>query len=285
MPNLIWKDLTISNQVGLNMYCDHFFADKMAPNIIYIQTPVGSIKDFKRSYEPLANSGCNIFAIDFTGIGKSEGSVLDFSLQSTIDDLNCCVAYIKENFHGKIHMYGGTGIGGIIGENFASQSTSLASFSQYGIGIHNVVPMKNAPPLFLLQMAYGMAKFWARIFPKFKMTMNAPKYKGYHAELDDSFYEITKQNNLDIFKVNIHIAVALFALFLDKNCFVKHLPQCPTLVFIVKHDRYFPLAYFEKYFTMLQCEKKQFLIDDVHNSHYFHADEICEQVKKWVLEH
>ncbi|PKM52113.1 MAG: alpha/beta hydrolase [Firmicutes bacterium HGW-Firmicutes-7] len=280
-----WKEIYIPNKKGTNLFCNHYYNDKDAPNIIYIQTPIGSVKSFlKKAYEPLAQYGFNIFAVDFSGIGKSMGNITDFSRQGTVDDLDCCVEYICERFTGDIHLYAGTGTGGIFGEYYASTTDKIRSFAQYGVGIYGDVSIIRYPK-WITKMFYILLKGIAKVMPRLRIFFPLPKYSGYHAELDNTFYEMALQEYPDLFKQDIHLMIALLGMFLDKESALKLLPQCPTLVFETLHDRYFSKEYFRKYYDILTCEKKLYSINDIHNSYYFHSDEICKEVAKWFIAH
>lgn len=281
-----WNKIIIPNKKGQQLFCRHYFTSIDAPNILYIQTPLplASVEGFmKNAYEPLSKYGFNIFAVDLAGIGKSEGSVRDFTPDSVISDLDSCVDYIKESYNGKVFLFGGTGIGGVWGQYYASYSDRLDAFAQYGVGIYeDLSPL--GLPLWVAKLSYNMLKLISKIAHGLCLDMKPPKYNGKNKEMDDHFYEMASLENPQMFKPNISWMVALFEIFVGKNSYLKDTPKCPVLVFEVLSDRYFPADYFKRHYDRLIVHKKLYSIDDIHNSYYFRADEVCEQVAKWFLD-
>ncbi|SHK43304.1 serine aminopeptidase domain-containing protein [Paramaledivibacter caminithermalis] len=280
----IWIEISISNHKGQQLFCRHYFTSIDAPNVLYIQTPLGSVGGFtKKAYEPLSKYGFNIFAVDLAGIGKSEGSVSEFTANGVLSDLDSCINYIEENFNGKVFLFGGTGIGGIWGQYYASYSNRLDGFAQFAVGIYeDLSPLGLS--LWAAKTVYNMMKLLKKIAPNLCINMKPPEYYGKNKEQDDYFYEMSLLENPHMFKPNINWMTALMEIFLGKNSYLKDTPKCPVLVFQTLSDRYFPAEYFEHYYDRLTCHKKLYSIDDVHNSYYFRADEVCEQVAKWFLE-
>lgn len=278
-----WRNIEIQSK-GYMLYCDHYFDSNASDSIIYIQTPIGSVDSvFKIAYRHLELKGFNIFAIDLGGIGQSGGDVKNFGLASILTDLNNVVQYIKENYNDNIHLFGGTGIGGIIGQHYASQSNDLISFAQYGVGIFDDVSNLNYPKS-LLKSIMGLLSFLSFFFPNLRIKSNPPTYHGYNKVADDAIYDKMLQMDPHIFKMNIHIVNVLFKLLLSKESCLMNYPKMPTLFFKTTHDRYFPKAYFDAYKTHLTCQNKMIIIDDVHNSHYIHAKIISDEVGNWFKE-
>lgn len=283
--NLAWKNILIENQKKQKLFCRHYFKSNESPNILYIQTPITSVSGLiEKAYEPLANYDFNIFAVDLSGIGKSEGVLREFTTKSIISDLDCCVNYIKQNLEGKLFFYAGTGIGGIIGQYYATYSNDIDAFAQYGVGIfQDLSPMRI--PLWIAKVGYMMIKLFKKISPNLSIPLNPPKYSGKNKELDDNIYQMMLQDNPKIFHANINWMSTLMEIFIDKDSYLKRQPNCPTLVFQTLSDRYFPASYFEHYFDSLKCDKKIHVINDIHNSYYYRSDECCAQVANWFLAH
>lgn len=279
-----WREGSIPNRRGQQLFCRHYFTSVEAPNILYIQTPLSSVGGMtKKAYEPLAKYGFNIFAVDLAGIGQSEGCINVFTASGIISDLDSCVDYIKENHGGKLYLYGGTGIGGIVGQYYASYSNRLDAFAQFGAGIYkDLSPM--GLPLWLGQLCYGMVKLLRKVAPNLSLKMKPPKYSGKNKEMDDRFYEMALAENPDLFKANMNWLAVLMDIFLSKDSFLQKEPTCPILVFQTLSDRYFPADYFKGYYDSLTHPKRLYTIDDIHNSYYYRSDEICEQVAKWFLD-
>jgi len=282
----IWNEILIPNKKGQKLFCRHYFTSIDAPNVLYIQTPLplASVEGImKKAYEPLSKYGFNIFAVDLAGIGKSEGSVRDFTAYGVISDLDSCIDYIKENFNGKVFLFGGTGIGGIWGQYYVSYSDRLDAFAQFAVGIYeDLSPL--GIPLWAAKMGYNILKLLRKIAPNLCINLEPPEYHGKNKKQDDDFYEMALLENPQMFKPNINWIVALLEIFIGKNSYLKDIPKCPVLVFQTLSDRYFPADYFKRYYNRLTCHKKLYSIDDIHNSYYFRADEMCEQVAKWFLD-
>lgn len=280
----MWNEISIPSKKGQQLFCRHYFISIDAPNILYIQTPVASVAGLaKKAYEPLSKYGFNIFAVDLSGIGNSEGSINEFTALGVISDLDSCVDYVKENFSGKLFFFGGTGIGGIMGQYYASYSNRLDAFAQYGVGIYeDLSPI--GLPLCIGKMACLMLKLLKKISPSLYFNMTPPKYYGKNKEQDDRLYEMALLENPQMFKANINWLAAFMEILIGKNSYIKGDPKCPVLVFQTLSDRYFSADYFKRYYDKLACSKKLYVIDDIHNSYYFRADEICEQVAKWFLD-
>lgn len=279
-----FKAIYISNNKGHKIFIDQCFKEENSCNLIFCCTPIDSVVKMKKCYQPFITYGFNIYAIDFTGIGKSEGDITEFSGNSVIEDFNSCIKYIKNKSNKPIFLFGDTGIGGIFAQYFISTTTEIKAFAQYGVGIHgDVSPLKYSTNM--VKMIYPVIKLMANIFSRMKVTMSIPKYNGFNAELDNQFYEDLIKANPTVFKTNIKIIKTLLSFFLEENSSLKIKHQIPTLVFKTTHDRYFHSDYFDKYYNNLICEKKLFTIDDVHNSYYFYADLLAKEVSDWFVSH
>lgn len=279
----MWTEITIRNQCGENMYCRHFFNDLAAANILYLQTPLVSVSGMLQAvYEPLITHPFNVYAIDLAGIGKSTGNISEFSLDKMVSDINCAIDYINTKSNAPVFIYASTGIGGICGQYFVSGSSRVAGFAQFGVGIFgDLSPMKF--PLVIARLCYKLVKLAAQVVPNFSIKLMPPKYTGIGKEKDDNFYQIMLKEYPNLFLANINWVLAFLGMFLGEKSSLQVPPQCPTLVIKTLHDRYFPTAYFDAYFNNLTCKKKLYTIDSVHNSYYFNAKEICEEVAQWFL--
>lgn len=281
----MWKEIFIKNKSEQNLYCRYFESNPKNPNIIYLQTPVISVSGIsEKIYEPLANFGYNIYAIDFTGIGKSEGNINTFSVEQIISDINSIIDYIEKNSEREIFLYASTGIGGICGQYFVSRENRIKAFAQYGVGIFEDLSIMKMP-LWAGKTLFKIVKIVSKVFPNLKVKMNPPKYNGKNKKLDDDIYKELLKENPKLFFANIKWIETLMQMFLDKESSLKNPPKCPSLVFKTLHDRYFKESYIDKYYESLKCEKKMYVIDDIHNSYYLYAQEICKEVSEWFLLH
>lgn len=280
----MWKELQIKNKDGNKLYVDHYFNSENAPNIIYLQTPVTSVIEYKMCYEPLTRYGFNIFALDLSGIGKSEGNINDFSMTTMECDVDACMDYIKCNFSNVIHIYGGTGTGGAIAQYYVSHKNYVASFAQFGVAIFNDLSHMGINTN-MLKVLYPILKGIRKVKPNATFKLSLPKYTGKNAEKENQLYADLMKSHPGIFNMKISLLTSYLGIFLEKNSCIKNLPKCPTLVFEALHDRYYPIKYYRDYYDSLICEKKIHSIDDVHNSYVFHADEVCSVIADWFLQH
>lgn len=277
----MWTETTILNQYREKLYCRCFFAGPTLSNILYLQTPLVSVSGMLQTvYEPFATQNFNVYAIDLSGIGKSTGNISNFSLDMMVSDINCAIDYIRSKSGAPIFLYASTGIGGICGQYFVSQSNRITAFAQFGVGIfRDLSPMKF--PLVIAQVGYKLMKFLAPIAPSFSIKLPPPKYMGIGKEIDDDFYQSISKEYPNFFSANINWVLALLEMFVSPKSSLQKPPQCPTLVIKTLHDRFFPPAYFDDYFNSLTCKKKLYTINGVHNSYYYNAKEICVEVSIW----
>ena len=165
-------------------------------NIIVTHTPIVTTLEMQKAYEPLADYDVNIFAFDFSGTGKSGGNAKGFSRKSLVNDLDCVVAYIESNYSSNIHLYGNTGIGGMLAQYYATTSTKIISFAQFAcINYKDTAGGLNGFP-------YPIAKALCpvlKILPNTRISLDLPKHKGYRHEEDSKFYEQLKRKNIPMF--------------------------------------------------------------------------------------
>ncbi|SET61197.1 Lysophospholipase, alpha-beta hydrolase superfamily [Natronincola peptidivorans] len=278
---MIEKNIFIEKQDGKKIFVNIFEKDKKAPNVIYIQTPIASVVELKECYYHLSKYGLNVFALDLSGIGKSEGAVKDFDIKTIGEDIDACVEYIKREYNDVIHLFGGTGTGGILAQHYISGDNSLKSFAQFGLAIHkDISPMIN--PI-VGKAIYLVTPVIKKVIPNLNIKMKPNKFSGKNADKENQWYkEVTKKGIMDI---NISVLHTLLKIFISDTSNLKEKPSCPVLVFAPKHDRYFPMSYMEKYYNWLKEPKKIHVIDDAHLSFIWHSEEICEAASKWFLQH
>ncbi|WP_099191786.1 alpha/beta fold hydrolase [Tepidibacter mesophilus] len=280
----MWKELFINNKNGSTLFVDHYYYSDNAPNIIYIQTPVTSVIEYKMCYEPLAKYGYNIFALDLSGIGKSGGNINEFSIKTMEFDIDACIDYIRDNFSNRIHIYGGSGTGGALAQFYVSHKNCIASFAQYGVAIHNDLSHMGISAG-LIKILYPFLKLIQKISPDASFKLSLPKYTGKNAQLENQYYENFMKSHPDIFNMKISLLLSYLRMFLEKDSCIQNSIKCPTLVFEALHDRYYPAKYYRNYYNSLTCEKKLYSIDDVHSSFVFHAEEVCSVVADWFSQH
>lgn len=256
-----------------------------APNIIFIMTPIVSVKDklAKSFMEGLYGNGCNVFALDFLGIGESEGDVSDITFKTMKSTLLSLIEYIQEHFNDEIHFYGATGTGGIIGQSLCSDievNKNIKTFSQFGVGISNDLSIMGNSRV--LRLSYPFIKMLGTSLPEKKMKFKIPKYNGYNAKRENEWYEKTMNDYPGVFDMQFGLLKTLFGMFLSPDSTMRNTPSCPTLVLASKHDRYYYKEYIEKYFSNLKVEKELVWFEDSHLAFYWRAKEINQEVINWV---
>jgi len=272
-----WQRIEISNG-ETTLFCNAFIADRAATNIIVTHTPIVSTLDVQPAYEPLAKYDINIFAFDFSGTGKSGGSAKDFSRASIVKDLDAVVNYIENNFSPNIHLYGNTGIGGMLAQYYAATSTKIKSFAQFACINYKDTVGGLGYPYLIVKMLCGLLG----LLPQMRISLNPPKYNGPRHKEDNSVYEILTTKYPDVFKANTKMLKTLMECFVAKDSAAKNSVAMPTLVFKVPHDRYFAPKYFDDYYQFLTCEKELVEIEGgVHNSYYLDSEIFCEHAYRW----
>ncbi|MCL2353418.1 MAG: alpha/beta hydrolase [Defluviitaleaceae bacterium] len=271
-----WNQIFIKDKLFVN----HHFSGKDAMNIIVTHTPICSATLLQKALEPLTKHHVNIFHFDFSGTGQSKGK--KFSVDTIISDMHTVIDYISKNFSDNIHLLGYTGIGGIFAQYAAHGGIDkrIKSFAQFACVIHKDVSFIGKP-IWLLKAMYGIAK----LLPNAKITFDVPKFDGYNADKDNQFYEELAKKAPNAMKTKLSLLSGMVGSAIFNNSVMKNPIKCPTLVFKVMHDRYFPAEYFEKYYNTLECEKKLVEINDAHNSYYYNAELFCEPAYEWFAGH
>jgi len=251
-------------------------------NIIVTHTPIVTTLEMQQAYEPLVKYNVNIFAFDFYGTGKSKGTQRDFSRKSIVKDLETIIAYIEKNFTSNIHLYGNTGIGGMMAQYYAATSQQIKSFAQFNCVVYKDTARGmggNSYPLTKIMCHI------CKILPEFHISLDPPKYTGYRHEEDNAHYKKLEAKYPNIWKTSSKLLLVLMEIFMAKDSTARNSVAVPTLVFKVLHDRYMPPKYFDDYFQSLTCEKKLVEINGVHNSYYIDSDEFCKHTYDWFVEH
>lgn len=276
---MIEKNLFIEKQNGEKLFVNVLENDINAPNVIYIQTPIGSVVELKECYYHLSKYGLNVFAVDLSGIGQSEGEIKDFTINTLHEDIDFCIKYIKENYNNIFHLFGGTGTGGILAQHYISGDNSIKSFVQYGLAIHKDVSAL-ANPL-MTKIIYLIVPLIKKLSPNMTLKFKPSKYNGKNAEEENKWYEELIRNKPGVMDMNIGLLSTLLDIFLSETSNIKKKPSCPVLVFAPKHDRYFSMSYIEKYYSWLDEPKAIHEMDDSHLSFLWHSEEICKKASEW----
>ncbi|MCL2426144.1 MAG: lysophospholipase [Oscillospiraceae bacterium] len=277
-----WEHIKIPNG-ETSIFCNVHIKSKTAMNIIVTHTPIVTTVEMEQAYKPFEKYDVNVFAFDFSGTGKSDGNPKAFSRKSFVTDLDVLTTYIERNYSLNIHLYGNTGIGGMIAQYYATTSEKVISFAQFScINYKDTAGGLNGFPYFIAKALCLVLK----ILPEIKISLNPPKYQGYRHEEDNAFYENLEKKYPHLWKTSTKgMLQTLLELFVAKDSAVKNSVAIPTLVFKVLHDRYFDPEYFDKYYQSLTCKKKIIEINGVHNSYYLDSELFCKHVYEWFMEH
>lgn len=276
---MIDKDYYLKKENGDKLYINILENDIKSPNVIYIQTPTGSVAELKECYLPLSKYGLNVFALDLSGVGKSQGNMKDFSVKSLHDDIEECIKFIRENYNDTIHLFGGTGTGGILGQYYASGSTAIKSFVQYGLAIHRDVSIFPNPRL--MRIFSSLLPLVKKIHPNYKMHFSPTEYNGKNAEKENAWYEKQMREKPESMSMHISLMCTLCDIFFSKKSNIANKPPCPVLVFAPKHDRYYSFSYIESYYEWLDEPKEIYEINDSHLSFLWHSEEVCKAASEW----
>ena len=274
-----WNQIEIPNG-ETNIFCNAYITSKTAMNIIVTHTPICSATLLQQALDPLTRHDVNIFHFDFSATGKSGGT--KFSVETTVSDMNRVIDYIIKNFSDNVHLLGYTGIGGIFAQYtvHAGIDARIKSFAQFACVIHkDLSPMEK--PIWLLKIMYGIAK----LFPNAKITFDVPKFTGFHSDKDNAFYEELEKIAPGSMRTKLKLMSAMIGSAIFDNSVMQKPIMCPTLVFKVLHDRYFPVEYFDQYYATLTCEKKLVEVNDAHNSYYYNPALFCEPAYEWFAAH
>lgn len=269
----------------LDTYVRIFEVSKQAENIIFIMTPIGTVKSsiVDNFLQGLTGNTCNVFALDFNGIGKSKGTGRDISLEQMRLTILSVIEFISENYNKKIHFYGGTGTGGILAQaltGFSEIGNRVKSLIQFGLGIHkDSTIMGNST---MLNISYQLMKLLNTFMPEKRIGFNVPAYDGPYAEQENKWYaDVTKQDP-KAFDFKLSLFTTLLGLFFDKKSPLQNKVNIPTLVLAAKHDRYYYREYVERYFNELSCKKELHWIEGSHTCFDWKAEEINAHILEWI---
>lgn len=256
--------------------------DHKAPNVIFFMTPIGSVDHdiAVRNYRPIAENGFNVFAVDLPGIGNSsKGKFTYENIKLAIQNV---AEYIEKNFSKSIHLYGGTGTGGIIGQALASDKDLpiFKTYSQLGVANHGDLSVIGSS--FMLKLVFPILKIAVKFFPQYRLKFKVPKYSGYNGEKENKWYQSMMEENPGIFDLPLDVVYTLLWLLIAKASPIKGKPIIPTLVMATKYDRYYKKEYINKYYRSLKTDKKLYWIDDSHCVFVWNAGELGNQVTEWI---
>ncbi len=268
-----------------NVFVKVYEVSEDVPNIIFIMTPIVSVNDklSRKFMDGLLDCGCNVFAVDFLGIGKSEGHAVDISYINMKLSIQKLMTYIQKNYSEKIYIYGATGTGGLIGQALCADKeigSKIAGFIQYGVGIYGDLSiMGNSKAL---KLSFPIIKTLSTIMPERKLKFKIPRYSGFKSEEENQWYKETMAEYPGAFDFNYSLLSMLFRLFFDKESTLKNKLICPVLVLSSNHDRYYYNSYVDRYYNGIEGPKDIKRYEDSHLAFYWRAKEINGDVINWI---
>lgn len=280
-----WKDIYVSSHSG-KVHIFYYYAGKEAKNVMVLHTPVIAIKNCYECYEQLGRIyHFNVFALDYApGEGECTGTCQDFTLSAMVENIDAAYEYIRGNYSYDIHLLGYTGAGGIIAQYYLGTGRSFKSFAQFACGIYGKTKPLGIPD-FVAKPTLAICKLLVQINPNMFVNYKPPKSQGFHANLDDEFYQSITAREPGFFSLKVNSLLRILECMLGKESFLKVPIACPTLVFKTLHDRFFSKEYFDQYYCSLTCEKKIVEINDTHNSYFIHPDIFMKEVAIWFNTH
>jgi len=256
--------------------------DNEAPNVIFLMTPIGSVEHEVaiENYRPLFDNGFNVFAVDLPGIGNSSNG--KFTYENIKASIKSIGEYIQMNYSDSIHLYGGTGIGGIIGQALASDKELpfFKSYSQFGVANHGDLSVIGNN--LMLKLVFPILKIAVKLFPEYRMKFKIPKYNGYNARKENNWYQSMMKEYPGIFDFSLEVVYTLLWLLISKDSPIKEKPYTPTLVMAAKYDRYYNKEYINNYYHNLEINKRIHWIDDSHCAFVWGTQELTNQVTEWI---
>lgn len=261
-------------------------ASDNAPNLIFLYTPIASIKNdiilkFIKGFE----GKVNLFLVDFNGLGESEGIAKDISLENFEKTFVALIQYIQSKFKGSINLYGGTGTGGIIAQYLMTISQinkNINKFIQYGVAIHNDTSIMGNSTKF--KIMYSLIKFFNLFAPGYRVKFKIPKYSGYNAEKEEAWYKDIQKIKSNAFDFQISLFKLILDIFFMQTEHTQYDFKCPLLIIAPEHDRYYYKDYINRYYSYIKSKKEIHWINGSHISFDWKAEEINTYILKWINE-
>ncbi|MDD5935155.1 MAG: hypothetical protein PUC65_06255 [Clostridiales bacterium] len=280
-----WDDIYLPG-VPEKVHIFRYHSDHNAKNIIVLHTPVIPVKCCYECYEQLGRvHHFNVFALDYVpGEGECSGTTRDFSLKAMTQNIDVAYNYVIRNYSDDTHLLGYTGLGGIFAQYYLGSNPNFRSFSQFACGVYKNTKPIGVPSPFA-RPALALCRLLVHISPSISMSYKPPKAKGYHADLDNEFYDTITNRVPDFFSLKLNHVIRILECMTNKDSLLKEPISCPTLLFKTLHDRFFPKEYFDAYYNSLSCEKQLVEIDDIHNSYFITPEPFMQRIADWVNTH
>lgn len=179
----------------------------------------------------------------------------DFTLENMVKNVDAVFEYVKKNYSDQIHLLGYTGAGGVFAQYYLAHNPGMKSFSQFACGIYGDATPLGVPSI-LAKPLLGVLRLVVKVNAKCSISYKPPKAKGYHANIDNEFYNSIIIREPHFFDLKINNVLRLMECVVGKKSLLKKPITCPTLVFKTLHDRFYSREYFDRYYENLTCKKK-----------------------------
>lgn len=262
------------------------------PNLIVMMTPILSVESELASIclEGLYSGECNVFAIDFPGFGNSGYGPDTITFTNMCSVLVALIQHIKEEYGDSIHMYGATGMGGILAQALCSTdgiSEHIRSLSQFGVAIHSDLSILGDVPPFAskcLSTSAPLIHKLSKLMPNMRLPFKLQSYDGLYAVEERQWYTDMQARYPRAFDIPLPLFSMLLQLFTSSGSPLLQPPVCPTMVMASVSDRYYTTEYVTKYFNALKGIKKCHWFEDSHLAFYWNAKLLNTHVVDWVIE-
>lgn len=261
--------------------------DRGRPNIIFLMTPIASVsEDLALSFYRDLAAAHNVFALDLPGLGKSGGGGTTITFPWMKRAFLVLVDYIRTHHGGTIHLYGGTGIGGILAQGLSRDpdcAACLQSCIQYGVANYRDASIMGTN--WVYRLAAPGIRFLGHLWPDRRLSFRVPDYHGRNAEREARWYAEVMARYPGSFDMKLGLVASLFWLFFSSRSPLRNPPAVPVLVLASRHDRYYPVDYVERYFDGLGTIRKHLVwFDDSHLCFAWNASALADRIGEWTAE-
>lgn len=194
------------------------------------------------------------------------------------------ISFIQKNYLGELHLYGGTGTGGVLAQAIASDKdlSFFKTFSQLGsANYRDLSPLGNS---LMFKLLYPIIRASAVLFPNYRLKFRIPKYNGINAEKENAWYQNIMNKYPGIFDLSMDVVSTIMWLFISRKSPLREVQKIPTLVMAAEHDRYYSHEYVKKYFEKLPVQKKLHWLNDSHCVFEWGSELLAKEVIIWIIE-
>jgi pimeloyl-ACP methyl ester carboxylesterase len=246
------SEMIDSEELKLNI--DIYTADKEAPTLVFVPgTSVYGLCYAELLYE-IGQKGYNIIAMDPRGHGRSEGSRGDYSIGELMQDVENVVAFAKKRFNKKVSLMGSSQ-GGIVcfylaAKDIAVDSIICQNFADLAWKETNTLARHPN----LAKLGQPIIRVLGRAFPNVKVsTLSYLDLKSIKIKYFGNLHRFIVDDPFAITKISLRAARSLVKAKMAKP--MEEI-KIPLFVFQGDKDIVFPLAYTQKIYQRLSCEKQ-----------------------------